>query len=416
MNILIICYAISPVKGSEFAFGWDYVNEMAKHHKIHLLYGMSDNNMGETQSLKDFYKKNPNPNIVLYPVRKNFFASFFDWFNQKGLIWFWHIAFRFWHKEAYRVANAVLKNNHIDILHTLNPQGFREPGYLWKFDKPHIWGPIGGANIVNKELLSKTSFRNRLVFQIREYVNLFQLKYKQRIRKSAKKSAAVIFSTAANKMSFNRCLKVEGPVISEMGFVQKKYKFISNDIRDILDIVWAGNISERKNLRFLIYALSKTENLNKIRLNIVGDGPNSLIEGLKNLIRLYGMENNVVWHGRKSREETIKFFEKMHLHAITSLSEASTSVLYEALSVTLPTISLDQDGMRDALKHGSGFLVPISTYEKTADDFARQIDMLITEPTMLMTARYYIEDNYNQYTWEHKIENFLKIYAASVEK
>ena len=62
------------------------------------------------------------------------------------------------------------------------------------------------------------------------------------------------------------------------------------------------------------------------------------------------------------------------LHAMTSLAEGNPAVLYEAISLGIPTISLDQDGMHDTLANGNGILIPISTYDETIKSYAAKLD------------------------------------------
>lgn len=415
MNVILLCYAISPSKGSEFAFGWDYVNAISQYHRIHLVYGVSGDKIGQTQDLLDLFKDTPIENVQLYPVKSNFKIRFFDYFNQIGLTWLWFIAFKFWHKEAKSVVGEILKSHDIDLIHTLNPQGFREPGYLWNLGKPHIWGPIGGANLINVNLLTNQSFFDSFKFRVRNYITILQLKYTSRIRKSALKSKSLIFSTSANLFNFNKYVKFEGQVISEMGFPLSRYKkssvkFTSNDR---LKIVWAGNISSRKNILFLLEAISKCKFKNKIELSIIGDGKSNDINKLKDFSLKSGISDNVNWFGRKTRNETIELFSTFHLHAIVSLSEASTSVLYEALSVCLPTISLDQDGMSDALTDDIGFLIPITDYNSTLNSFSSMIDEIIDNPSLLEISKNKIDLNKHLFSWENKIEKFLKIYDKS---
>lgn len=416
MNVIILCYAISPEKGSEFAFGWDYVNAISKHHNIHLVYGVSGNKIGQTEELINFFKESPIENVKLYPVKANSIVSFFDFLNQLGLPWFWYIAFKYWHQDAKIVVKSILDSHYIDLIHTLNPQGFREPGYLWDFDKPHVWGPIGGANLINTNLLSNQSAYNKVKFKLRNFITIFQLRFYLRIKKSAKISKSLIFSTTSNLNNFKIYVNYEGPVISEMGFPVFRYKksLIKYSVDDKLKIVWAGTISSRKNIQFLLDAISKCKFKNRIELNIIGDGELNEINKLKEFSIKNDISNYIKWHGRKSRNQTIDMFSLFHLHAIVSLSEASTSVLYEALSVCLPTISLDQDGMSDALSNGIGFLIPISDYENTVTSFSNKIDEIIENPSLLEISKNNIDTNKNIFTWEEKIKKFLNIYDQSL--
>lgn len=413
MNILILCYAISPYKGSEFAFGWDYIKHISKNHNIYLIYGVSEDKLGETDLLEHYLKKHPIANLKIYPVKSNFIIDIFEKLNHFGLIWFWHLGFRFWQKKVLKTSKRIIESNKIDIIHTLNPQGFREPGYLWSLPYPHLWGPVGGANFIKKELIKNLPVRHKIQFKIRNLINSLQLKYSSRIRKSVEASQKIIFSTTANLNSFQKVFDLDGPVISEMGFPMSRFvrKKDSFNKSSVLRLVWAGSISTRKNLSFLFEALAKSKLQRRIELNIIGSGNIKEINNLKELYETKKSSFNLVWHGKKTRDETINLLTKFDLHVIVSLSEASTSVLYEALSVCLPTISLNQDGMSDTLKDGLGFLVPITSYEETVLEFSNKIDEIILDDSLIRKTASNIEKQIEKFTWEHKIKYFEKIYS-----
>jgi len=86
----------------------------------------------------------------------------------------------------------------------------------------------------------------------------------------------------------------------------------------------------------------------------------------------------------------------------------------ETLSVCLPTIALDQDGMRDTLSGGLGFLIPITDYYSTVNLFSQKIDEIIKNPNMLEITKNKIHDNRHRFSWDYKIIKFLKIYEESI--
>ena len=47
-DILVLAYAISPSKGSEYAVAWNYVTAMSRYHRLTVLYGTSGEHMGDT--------------------------------------------------------------------------------------------------------------------------------------------------------------------------------------------------------------------------------------------------------------------------------------------------------------------------------------------------------------------------------
>ncbi len=410
-SILLLAYAISPTRGSEYAVGWNFTINLANNNKIYVLCGASGDHMGDTEEIENYFKLNPHPNIRLISVKPTRLANIINWPNKIGILGpIFYLAFSFWQKEAYRIAKEVIDTEKIDIIHHLNPIGFREPGYLWLLDKPFVWGPIGASMFVNSALLKRLPFKWQLFYLIKNKINHLQLKYGKRIKKVSEKASELIFCNTASKENFEKYLGKTGQVISEQGTFQiqeDKKTFNTTDI-DILNIVWAGYISCRKNLIFLFHVMASVKNQEKWRLNLIGGGVG--VEELKKLAIQLSISDNIIWHEKKSRAETIKLMCGSDLHALTSLSEGNPAVLYEAISLGIPTISLDQHGMHDTLKNGNGILIPVSTYDETIQLYTAKIDELIENPKLLIQLTERTKLMRDELSWENKIKKIEILY------
>lgn len=414
-SILLLAYQISPTKGSEYAVGWNFVINLANNNKVYVLCGASGDHMGDTEEVENYFKVNPHPNIHLVPVKPTRLANIINWPNKVGLLGaIFYLAFPFWQKEAYRIAKNIIANEEIDIVHHLNPIGFREPGYLWRLDKPFIWGPIGGAIFVNPVLLKHLPIRYQFFFLIKNGINYFQLKYGKRIRKAVEKSSEIIFCNTENKENFEKYFGKTGRVISEQGTF-KKNEVVTDDSHanvDILNLVWAGYISPRKNITLLFHALSLVRDQKKWKLNVIGDGVG--VEELKILSSQLSISDNITWHGKKTRHGTINIMRESDLHAMTSLTEGNPAVLYEAISLGIPTISLDRDGMHDTLANGNGILVPITTYDETIKLYAAKLDEIIENPNLLIQLKGCTNLMIDAVSWDNKIKKFEVIYENAL--
>lgn len=412
-NILLMAYQISPTKGSEYGVGWNFLINLSKNNKVYIICGASGNHMGELDEIEEYFKINPNTNIKLITIYPSKTMNFINYFNKIGIKPMFYIAYKLWHLEAYKRALSIIKDEKIDLIHHLNPIGFREPGYLWKIDKPFVWGPVGGAVFINKNLLKHIPIFNKSLFLLKNYINFIQLKFSSRVRKASNKASTIIFANSDNKKAFEKYLNVTGEVISEQGSFTIKNNVLKLD-KSTFEIVWAGNIDYRKNLFLLLNILSKIEAKKSWRLNVIGDG--AIIDSLKEFSKNLSLEDKIIWHGRKTRSDTINIMKNSSIHIITSLAEGNPAVMYEAISYGVPTISLDQNGMHDTLKNGNGILIPISTYDETVNLFAKSITNLINNPFKLKE----LEDKTKQLalnsTWEDKIKRFENIYDMAIKK
>ena len=412
-NILLSAYAVSPTRGSEYSVGWNYVIELSKSNIVHLVCGVSGEHLGDTVELEDYLKKNPIKNLYLHIVKPNQTINCINWFNKKGFGPAFYIAFKIWQKLVLEEAKVILREYPIDIVHQYNPIGFREPGYLWLLQKPFVWGPIGGANFVNPILLHDKSFKTKILFLLKNFVTYLQLKYSFRVKKAALKASKLIFCCTESMKNFEKFIGKNGVVIAEQAVPEINFNINTiNKIGRVLRIAQIGRLNEHKNTRFLLEALSLIKN-KKWHLSVIGDG--ILKDDLIKLSHKLEIEDNITWYGIKTRNEIFDILPSIDLHALTSLSEANTTVLYEARLFGIPTISLDQNGMHDTLSNNQGILVPITSYRQTLQSFADEIELLLDNHDLLEEYKKKTKKLVAKSTWSKKVIQYEEIYNELVE-
>jgi glycosyltransferase involved in cell wall biosynthesis len=104
-------------------------------------------------------------------------------------------------------------------------------------------------------------------------------------------------------------------------------KFVLSD-NDKIHFTFAGNIGKVQNLDNIILAFGSLEEslLDKAQLNIIGDG--SYLEKLKSIVKERKFRNIVFW-GRKPREEIYKYLEASDLLIVSLINK-------EIFSLTVP--------------------------------------------------------------------------------
>ena len=75
MNILVMAYAISPYRGSEYAVAWNYVMHMSKNNNLTVLYGTSDEHIGETDTIDKYLKEHTVKNVRFIAVQPNILTN-----------------------------------------------------------------------------------------------------------------------------------------------------------------------------------------------------------------------------------------------------------------------------------------------------------------------------------------------------
>jgi glycosyltransferase involved in cell wall biosynthesis len=410
-NILISAYAISPHKGSEFGSAWNTVISLAGQHELWVLYGISDDHMGDTQTMRGFLKENNIPNVHFIEVQPGVIANAINLLNKVGLGWFFYFAYYLWQKEALKQAQKLLKTVDIDVVHQLGPIGYREPGFLWKLGKPLVWGPIGGMMVIDKRLLNNKPLLTQIKFNLKNVINRFQLGYSSRIKKAFEQADVLIAATRAGQRTimtrFNRDSHYLPDTSFAGGILLDETKFNNEN----LQFVWSGSHIERKNLALCLDALAAVKQRNWT-LNILGSGP--LTAGLEIKATALGLTDNIIWHGQLNRADAVKVMAASHLHIITSIAEDNPAVVFEAMSCGIPSLTIDHHGMADVICDECGAKIPVAEYPVMVKNMACIIDKWLLNPSLLYdlarTTVVYAAD----FQWDKRLAKLNSIYNEAI--
>ncbi|MFW9929154.1 MAG: glycosyltransferase family 4 protein, partial [Candidatus Thorarchaeota archaeon] len=371
-KILVVAYAVSPTRGSEYSVGWNYLTEMSKENEITVLYGVSGSHMGDIEEMKVWLSLNSIPNVRFIAVIPNKVTAALNLLNRKGIFpYAFYFAFNYWQRQVYSTAKKLVESEDFDLIHNLNPIGYREPGYLWKLNRPYIWGPIGGTPNRPNQLFNDLSRKTRIFFIIRNMINTFQFKFNSRLRKALKSTDLLLTATSETRDMLLKEYKVESVNIPENAIVlsdfDKELNCIDLKEGETFNIIWIGRIDENKSLIFLIDALSKIKSYNW-HLHILGEG------SVKDKMQLHAIEKQIdhklSWHGHVKRSEVLKILQSVHLHVITSLGEGTPTTLWEAMTNNIPTITLNHCGMKDVVCNKCGVKIDINSVEQVKKDLA----------------------------------------------
>lgn len=414
-KILISAYAVSPYRGSEYAASWNTISYLALSHDVWVLYGMSDDHMGDTETLRNYIKKNPNPAITFIEVDGGRLAKTINLLNKAGAGWFFYFAYYLWQKQALRAARKVLETVDIDVVHQLGPIGFREPGFLWKLNKPMVWGPIGGMMSVDKRLLKGKPLVTRLMFAVKNLINYLQLNYSARTRKAFDRADVLLAATTHGQSVIRERFGKESIhmpetwLVQDARFAEEKFLDINSQVR----LVWCGTLTERKNLQLCLHALAHVNKKNWV-LDVIGTGP--LSSSLKKLAIKLNINGNIVWNGQVDRTVAVKIIRNAHLHMITSVAEDNPNVLYEALSYGVPTLSIDHFGMADAICDCCGVKIAVDENQVMATKMAVVLTHLLTNPNILSVMANSTLLSNEKFEWSRKLSKLNQIYNQAIAR
>lgn len=404
MKVLVNCYACSPYRGSEPGMGWNFVKCLAKHHELHIITESKyqtdlekyfSENPEERKYYRFYYIKRERHNIL----RKIYPPSYY---------WF----YKAWQKKTFKFAKELDKKYNFDIVHQLNMIGYREPGYLYKLEKPFVWGPIGGFNITPWKLLSSMGTYGCLFYFCRNVINIIQMHTSKRVQTAIDKSKALISATKDDHDKIAALWNKESIIIPEVGFTPSPNSIELCRRTDKLKLCWSGLHTPRKSLNLLIEAISLCKHKENIELHIIGDGECNV--KWKKLAQNLCL-NHIIWYGWVKREQALNIMQNSHVFTITSLSDATSTVLLEALSLGLPVIALNHLGFANVITDKCGIKIDITSKKQLISDLSHAIDLLYENEDKRIELVAGAIARSKEFSWDKKAETINHIYNQVIK-
>lgn len=406
MKILINAYACSPGMGSEPGMAWNWVSNLAKFCELHII---TEGEFREKiESVVPTLEQGGNMHFYYNPVSEEIRRM--CW-NQGD--WRFYKYYREWQWKTYLMAKNICLKEQIDILHQLNMIGFREPGYLWKLSNengvPFVWGPIGGLKQFPLAYLQGAGMKMKLFNRLKNFLNIWQLKQDKRVDEAFKTAKVLVSSIPDSYRAIKKYKGLESVVIPETGC------FLSGDIptdrfdEKELHVMWVGKFDFRKQLPLALRAIAIANNRNVV-LDVYGSGSDDQIASAKSLADSLGIVENVVWHGNQSNAVVMNAMRNAQLFFFTSVSEDTSTVVLEAVSNRLPVLCFDACGMAAVIDDKVGRKVSLSNPTQSAADFAKLLNELEHDRTLLRQLSANCRLRQTELSWEEKAKTMVEWY------
>lgn len=400
--MLVCAYAFSPVLGSEFAQGWNYVLRMSRHFHVTVLVGSSDGRMGDVEALRR-PEVSRLADVEIHVVPMDGFCRLVRFLDVTlGMSWLFVLGLRRWHRLAFARAESLNRDRKFDVAHQLGPVGFRNPGFLYQLDIPTYWGPVGGLQFVDLRLAWHSSPRYFIIALLRN-CSTFIASRAPALRRAVRGFGRISFATRTNRDYFASLFGVDGPVLSDQA-IENRGNELSLDSKASREgpgftVVWCGSVDGRKNIYLLVdIATELRRRGSAAHLRVIGDGP--LLAQARRECRSRGLDN-VQFEGRIAREQVREAMVAAQLVCFTSLSEANTSTLFEALEALCVPLALDLDGFSSNISPDYGVLVsPRQPISQIVSDYADAISRLEADPGRMAIMRAELARAMPSLNWE----------------
>ncbi len=174
-------------------------------------------------------------------------------------------------------------------------------------------------------------------------------------------------------------------------------------------------LEEIYGIKYLIEAfniLVKQHSNKKLKLLIVGGG--SKEKEYKQLVDNLGISDKVEFTGAVSKEETIKYHQRISIFIALSLQESFGVAVLEAAACEVPAVVSNVGGLPEVvINNKTGYVVE----SKNPKQAAEAISKLLLNNKLLtnfgINARQFVIENYN---WTDNIDNQIKLYNSYIKK
>lgn len=405
-TILATTYAVNPYKGSEDGMGWNFIYQIARFQKVIAI--TRENN---EKHIATYMHENPDPvydNITFLYFDLPYWMRFWKKGGRGAMLYYW-----MWQKG---IVTFIKKQNiHFDIVHNINFHNDWTPSFLWKLNKPFVWGPIGHHPLIPKEYLKKYSNKYWIKDRLTWMVKLYFWKYSFSLFKTVKNANYILGmnNSTPNVLKINKAKFAVIPSVATEDF-----GFSESNENDTFSLISAGRFVPLKGFDLSIHAfadfISKLDETqkSKTKLTLVGSGPEKSL--LLSLCKELHIQEYVTFIDWIERSELLKLYKNASGFLFPS-HEGAGMVVAEALSFGLPVICLDNCGPGEFITPKCGFAIPEMSYENTVQALCDAIEKLHVSPVLLSSMRIEARKQYEQtFAWNNRGEQLHTIYNSLV--
>jgi hypothetical protein len=163
-TILATAYAINPYKGSEDGMGWNFILQIARFQNVIAI--TRENNKAYIDKYMEEHPHADYSKIQFLYFDLPYWMRFWKKGSRGAMLYY-----LLWQKAI--IPFIKKQALHFDIVHNLNFHNDWTPSYLWKLNKPFVWGPIGHHPLIPKQYLQAYAFKHvikdRLTWLVKKY-------------------------------------------------------------------------------------------------------------------------------------------------------------------------------------------------------------------------------------------------------
>lgn len=365
-SLLVIAYACSPVRGSEYGAGWGVVTALAEFADLTVLIGNR-----YFEEIRDWEQDNPDSTIKFVEVPDPAVGNYMRWHR---IVEF--ILYLLWQRRARRVGRDIVDSSEIDAAAHATFAAAWLPTPATTLGVPSIWGPVGGGVTTPRPLWKLLGLAG--VFQ--ELLDLIAVRLVAVLpasRRSANRATERLLQNEESRRLLPAAARIDNRILNHALFSVVPESAKEEDGRFAL---WVSPMESRKGPHLVIQALARTSS--DVTLKMVGDGPQR--KSLEELAVRLGISDRITFTGWVERTDAVKLMRGATTVIFTGLREEGGLALAEAMLTARRLIVLDHGGAasiaRSTTDQERVIRVPPGALDAVASGFAAAIDQHFEAP------------------------------------
>ena len=250
-------------------------------------------------------------------------------------------------------------------------------------------------------------------YSLKNMLNLLQLIFHHRVRKMVKSSAKLIAATPEMKNGLDAFYKADIIHINETGCVIKSDEttIVKTFSKDCFKVLWVGRFMYTKQLEIALKVMGKLTGLKNIEFHIVGKGfTEEETQSMRAKAMEYAAESICCWHGQIPNSEVHKLMQESDIFFFTSIFEATSTVILEAIQNGLPIVCFDRCGFGPIVDEKIGIKIPCKSPKQAVKDFASAIKYLYHHREVLPEMSANCKSKRMELSWDNKMTRLMSFY------
>lgn len=321
-----------------------------------------------------------------------------------------------WQFGAARKAKALLKEEKFDLCHHVTFGRYWNPSYLPSLGIPFVWGPVGGGESSPSIYTKAFSLKGRIYEGVRDFARHMGA-IDPFVRRSARKSKVALATTRETERELRKIGASNVVLLGNVALNANEmahYATMKASPVEPIRFISMGRLLNWKGFHLGLRAFAAA-GIKDSEYWFVGSGPYEA--ELKRLAKELGVENQIVFHGQVSREETFKLFESCHALVHPSLHDSGGWVCIEAMASGRPVICLDLGGPAVVVDRESGYVVSAESPELSITEMTACMKKLASSrQEWEKKSRASLQRAQSEFSWEKKAQLIAENYSQVVNQ